>query len=151
MLDSFDKRIVLALQSSGRMQNKVLAERIGLSPAPCLRRIRALEQAGVIEGYTAVVPPEKVGYSIVVFATVTLSNQGRHSTEALEKAIQGYPNVIECHLVTGSFEYLLKIVARDIGDYQSFLMNKLTKLPAIDKVESLITMQTIKRSAIIPD
>ena len=149
-MDSYDRRILLALQSQGRMQNKDLADRIGLSAAPCLRRTRVLEEAGVIESYAAVVSPEKVGFSLVVFAAVSLINQGRDSTQAFEKAVQSYTNVIECNLMTGSFDYLLKIVAHDISDYEGFLMDKLTKLSCIDKVESFVAMRTVKRSAIIP-
>lgn len=150
MLDSFDRRILAALQSDGRMQNKDLAERIGLSAAPCLRRTRNLERLGVIERYSAVVTPQKVGLSLTLLASVRLKSQERESTQGFETAILAWANIVECQLTTGAFDYLLKIVARDITDYETFLTNKLTRLKQVEKVESFVIMRTVKQTAIIP-
>lgn len=149
-MDDFDRRILKTLQSDGRIQNKELADRIGLSPAPCLRRTRDLENTGIIEGYTAKVSPKKVGFHLLVYATVGLKNQGRQSTESFEKAVQLYPNVIECSLMTGTYDYLLKVVARDITDYERFLMDDLTQLDCVGKVETSISMRTVKSSGVFP-
>ncbi|CUK18251.1 Leucine-responsive regulatory protein [Ruegeria denitrificans] len=91
-----------------------------------------------------------LSFSLVVYVSVILNNQGRDATQEFEKAIQGYPNVIECSFMTGSYDYLIKTVARDITDYETFLMNRLTKLPCIAKVESFVSMRTVKSSVIIP-
>jgi DNA-binding Lrp family transcriptional regulator len=150
MLDSFDRRILTTLQLDGRIQNKDLADRIGLSAAPCLRRMRALERRGVIERYSAVVAPQKVGLSLVILASVRLRSQEREATQAFETAVAAWPNIVECHVMTGAFDYLLKVVARDIADYESFLTARLTRLKPVDKVESFVIMRTVKQSAIIP-
>jgi Lrp/AsnC family transcriptional regulator, leucine-responsive regulatory protein len=149
-VDSFDRKIVVELQKNGRLQNKELAVLIGLSEAPCLRRTRALEERGVIERYSAIVSPERIGHSLVIFANIRLSNQGRANTEQFEVAVIGYDNVIECNFMTGTSDYLLKIVSPDIETYERFLMNKLTKLECVASVESFVSMRSIKRSAVIP-
>jgi Lrp/AsnC family transcriptional regulator, leucine-responsive regulatory protein len=149
-MDRFDQKIVIALQGNGRLQNKQLAEQVGLSEAPCLRRTRALETTGVIERYAAIVAPEKIGHSLVIFANVRLANQGRESTREFEVAVMDYPNVVECNFMTGSCDYLLKIVAPNIAEYEKFLMNHITKLKCIASVESFVSMRTVKRSAVIP-
>jgi Lrp/AsnC family transcriptional regulator, leucine-responsive regulatory protein len=149
-MDSFDRKIIVALQKDGRLQNKELAERIGLSASPCLRRTRALEENGAIERYAAIVAPEKVGHTLTVFANIRLKAQGRDNTEKFEAAVAKYENVVECNFMTGSFDYLLKIVAPDISAYEKFLMNHLTKLPCIGSVESFVSMRTVKRSAVVP-
>jgi Lrp/AsnC family transcriptional regulator, leucine-responsive regulatory protein len=149
-MDDFDRKIIVALQKDGRLQNNDLAAQVHLSQSACLRRTRALEKSGIIERYAAIVSPEKIGHSLVIFANVRLSNQGRENTLEFEEAVTNYANVIECNFMTGNYDYVLKIVAPDISAYEQFLMNKLTKLKCIASVESFVSMRTVKRSAVIP-
>lgn len=150
LLDQFDRRILTVLQADGRIQNKDLADRIGLSPSPCLRRVRLLEEAGVIERYVALLAGEKIGFSLTIFVSVKLKSQDHASVSDFETEIKKYDNVMECYLMTGSSDYSMRVVARDIAEYERFLMTKLTKIESISQVESFISMRTVKQSTMLP-
>ena len=125
-LDRIDRRILRDLQDNGRMTNVDLAERAGISAPPCLRRVRALEEAGLIRGYHAEVDAKELGFGITVFAQVGLSSQAETDLEAFEARVAAWPEVRECHMLAGETDYLLKIVARDWEAYQTFLTSRLT-------------------------
>lgn len=113
-------------------------------------QFRALERRGIIERYSAVVAPQKIGLSLEIISSVRLKSQEREVTQEFETAVTRWPDIVECHVMTGAFDYFLKIVARDIADYESFLMSRLTRPKAVEKVENFVIMRTVKQSAIIP-
>ena len=124
--DNTDRRILRVIQEEARVSNSELAERVGLSPSPCWRRVRALEESGVIERYVTLVNAKAVGLPINVFATVTLEKQAESALELFEKAVSKRPEVMECNLMTGEFDYLLRVVVPDLSAYERFLMDHLT-------------------------
>lgn len=126
--DDFDRKILRELQADARITNNELAERIGLSPSPCLRRVRRLEEAGVIRGYTALVDPAAFGWGMVAIATIRLSRQNEDEIVMFEEAIRGWDEVLECHLVTGSRDYVLKVVAGSLEQYERFIKEKIARL-----------------------
>ena len=130
-LDRIDRRILQELQAEGRITNVELARRAGISAPPCLRRVRALEAAGIIRGYHAALAPEALGYGITVFALVGLSSQAEADLVAFEHLIAGWPEVREAHMLAGEADFLLKIVATDWDSYQRFLSAKLTSAPNV--------------------
>lgn len=150
LLDKFDTHILAVLQADGRIQNKDLAERIGLSASPCLRRVRLLEEVGVIERYVAIVAPDKIGFTLNIFVNVKLKSQDHASVSSFETEIKKYDNIMECYFMTGSTDYIMRIVARDIAEYEHFLMTRLTKIECISKVESFLSMRKVKHSTMLP-
>ena len=130
-LDRIDRRIISDLQANGRMTNVELAERAGISAPPCLRRVRALERAGIIKGYHAELSPETLGYSVAVFALVGLNSQAEIDLKAFEELIANWDEVRECHMLAGEADFLLKIVAETWDDYQKFLTTRLTSAPNV--------------------
>ncbi len=126
-IDKIDRKILVALQADARLRNVELAERVGLSASPCLRRVRRLKDLGVIREFTTLVDPEAVGVPVSVFIQVTLERQIEYSLESFEAEIVRWPEVMECYLMTGDSDYLLRVVASDLTAYQEFLMNKLTR------------------------
>lgn len=149
-LDRIDRNILKNLQDDGRMSNVKLAKEVGISAPPCLRRVRALEVAGFINGYTAKISASSMGYSIVVFALVKLDNLSSEHKEAFEKYVDDLPNVRECHLIAGDLDYILKIVAKDWDDYQDFLRHKLTNAPNVTSAKSCLSMNASKSEPGIP-
>ena len=133
-LDRIDRRILRDLQADGRMTNVELAERAGISAPPCLRRVRALEEAGFIRGYHAEVNPEALGFGVTVFAQVGLATQAEPDLKAFEALIASWPEVREAHMLAGETDFLLKIVAADWDSYQRFLTTKLTAAPNVTHV-----------------
>ncbi len=142
-LDEIDLRILCELQDDGRITNVELARRVGISAPPCLRRVRALEQAGYIRGYHAELAGEMLGYGLTVFALVGLHSQAEADLEAFEALVTGWPMVRECHMLTGEADFILKIVAPDWDRWQSFLTGELT--PAAN-VASVKTAPVLRRS-----
>lgn len=142
--DDFDRRILKELQADARLPNIELAERIGLSPSPCLRRVRRLEETGVIRGYTALVDPTAYGWTMTAIATIRLVQQNEDDIVMFEQAVRGWEEVLECHLVTGSRDYMLKVVARDLGDYERFIKEKIARLKCVASIETSFIMNTIK-------
>jgi DNA-binding Lrp family transcriptional regulator len=142
-LDEVDRHILRELRDDGRMTNVELARRVGISAPPCLRRVRALEEAGYIRGYHADLNASALGYGITVFALVGLHSQAEHDLEAFETLVRGWPQVRECHMLTGEADFLLKIVARDWESWQRFLTGEL--LPAAN-VASVKTAPVLRHS-----
>ena len=149
-LDKIDRRILRDLQDNGRMTNVELAKRAGISAPPCLRRVRALEEAGFIRGYHADVNPEALGYGVIVFAQVGLSSQAEPDLKAFETLSLAWPEVREVHMLAGETDFLLKIVATDWDSYQRFLTTKLTAAPNVSHVKSSLAIRSSKYEAGVP-
>jgi DNA-binding Lrp family transcriptional regulator len=149
-LDRIDRRILRDLQANGRMTNVELAQRAGISAPPCLRRVRALEEAEVIKGYHADLNPGALGYHVTVFAQVGLSSQAEHDLKAFEELVNEWPQVRECHMLAGETDFLLKIVAEDWDSYQKFLTTRLTTAPNVSHVKSALAIRTAKLAPGVP-
>lgn len=149
-LDDIDRRILRTLQADGRIQNIDLAEKVGLSPSPCLRRVRALEDAGVIERYVALVEASKVGIGLTVFARVWLTGQDADTVDHFTAEVKRLPEVVECHLMAGDCDFLLRIVAADLDAYRTFQVNHLTRIKGVQSVKTEIPMQRIKLTSELP-
>jgi DNA-binding Lrp family transcriptional regulator len=149
-LDRIDRRILRDLQAEGRITNVELARRAGISAPPCLRRVRALEEARVIRGYHADLAPEALGYGVTVFAQVGLASQAEADLKAFERLVASWPEVREAHMLTGEIDFLLKIVAADWDAYQRFLSAKLTSAPNVSHVKSALTLRVSKDEPGIP-
>jgi DNA-binding Lrp family transcriptional regulator len=145
-LDRIDRRILHDLQGSGRMTNVELARRAGISAPPCLRRVRALEKAALIKGYHADINGEALGFSVTVFAQVGLSSQADADLRAFEALMGSYPEVRECHMLTGEADFLLRVVAIDWDAYQRFLTTRLTPAPNVNHVKSALVFRSSRRS-----
>jgi DNA-binding Lrp family transcriptional regulator len=149
-LDPIDRTILANLQAEGRVTNVELAARAGLTAPPCLRRVRALEEAGIIRGYHAALDPEKLGWGITVFAMVSLKSQAEKDLRAFEEHVAGLPQVRECHMLNGEIDFILKIVARDLGEFQRFLTSELTPAPNVEHVKTSLTIRTSKSLPGVP-
>ena len=149
-LDAIDRRIVTELQSDGRLSNVELADKIGLSPSPCLRRVKRLEQQGYIEGYRAALRRDRVGLGFSPFVGIKLDGHANERALAFEKAIVEMPEVVACHLVSGEADYFLEVVVPDLADYRRFLVEKLLEMGIVREVRSNIAIQTLKASAPLP-
>ena len=149
-LDRIDRRILALLQHDGRMTNVELAERVGLTAPPCLRRVRALEEAGAILGYHAELDATRLGYPITVFAMVSLRSQAEHDLSAFEAHVATIPEVRECHMLNGEIDFILKIVAPDLKRFQELLTTQLTPAPNVVSVKTSLTIRTSKAVAGIP-
>lgn len=148
-LDKKDLAILCALQRDGRQSVTDLAASVGLSDTPCLRRIRRLEQEGYISGYTAQLDPRKAGFEVIVYASLRLSENSFSAAERFEQAVELLPEVMECSVITGGHDYLLKIVARDLLAYERFVKKSLGSLPYVAAIESTVVLkQTFSRSAL---
>jgi DNA-binding Lrp family transcriptional regulator len=149
-LDKIDRRILRDLQANGRMTNVDLAKRAGISAPPCLRRVRALEEAGFIRGYHADINPELLGFGVTVFAHVGLSSQAEPDLKAFETLALTWPEVREAHMLAGETDFLLKIVAIDWDSYQRFLTTKLTAAPNVAHVRSALAIRASKYDPGVP-
>ncbi|WP_020496557.1 Lrp/AsnC family transcriptional regulator [Sciscionella marina] len=149
-MDQIDHAILNQLRADGRLANNELAERVGLSPSPCLRRVRALEEAGVITGYHANIEPKELGKGLHVLLHVELAEQRGETVEAFEAAVQELEEVVACQRMFGSPDYLLHLAVRDIEDYEQAYMAKLTQLPGIARTTSQFTMKTVKSTPGFP-
>lgn len=149
-LDRIDRQILRDLQESGRMTNVELAQRAGISAPPCLRRVRALEEAGVVRGYHADINPEALGYTVTVFALVGLHSQAQSDLRAFEQLVSEWDEVREMHMLQGETDFLLKIVAVDGPSYQHFLDEKLTAAPNVAQVRSLQSLRSAKHLPGVP-
>ena len=150
VLDATDRKMLRALQLDGRMTNSDLSKTVNLSESACLRRLRALETAGVISRYAAIVNERAVGYPISVFVTVTLSSQAEASLTAFEAAVASVPEVVECYLMTGGSDYLLRLVVRDVDDLERLHARELTRLPGVTRVSSSVAMRTVVKRGAMP-
>jgi len=149
-LDRIDKKILRGLQNDGRMTNVDLARLAGISAPPCLRRVRALEDAGLIKGYHADVDAVQLGYSVMVFAQVGLSSQAEADLVAFEAMVNDWEEVRECHMLAGETDFLLKVAARDWDSYQKFVTEKLTAAPNVAQVKSSLAIRTAKDQPGVP-
>ena len=150
LLDKIDSRILEIIQEEARISNTDLADRVGLSPSPCWRRVRALESNGIIERYVTLVNAKAVGLPINVFATVTLEKQVEPALEAFEKAVIERPEVMECNLMTGEFDYLLRVVVPDLAAYERFLMDHLTRIKGIASIKSSFSLKQVCYKTALP-
>ena len=149
-LDEIDRRLLASLQDDGRMTNVDLATTVGLTPPPCLRRVRALEESGVIRGYHADLDGSKLGYTITVFAMVSLKSQAEDALRQFEDHMRALPEVRECHMLNGEIDFILKIVAHDLQAFQQFLTSQLTTAPNVASVKTSLTIRTSKDIPGIP-
>lgn len=149
-LDAYDRRILEALQQNGRLTNVELAEQIGLSPSPCLRRVRMLEEAGVIQGYEARLAPDEVGLGLTVFVGVKVERHHERDAEQFRKEVSALPEVIAAHLVSGESDFLLQVVVPDLRGYERFLLGTLLKLTGVKDIRSNFAIQTVKRQSPLP-
>lgn len=148
--DRIDRQILVLLQDDGRMTNVELAERVGLTAPPCLRRVRGLEEGGAITGYHAALNPGALGYTITVFAMVSLKSQAESDLSAFEAHVATIPEVRECHMLNGEIDFILKIVATDLRSFQELLTTKLTPAPNVSHVKTSLTIRTSKALPGIP-
>jgi Lrp/AsnC family transcriptional regulator, leucine-responsive regulatory protein len=149
-LDAIDRKILAALQVDGRSSIADLAEKVGLSPSPCHRRVGMLEEAGIIERYVAVVNQRAVGLPVSVFVSIKLSSQKEDALNAFAQAIRHWPEVLECYLMTGPRDYLLRVVAEDLESYERFLKQKLTRLDGLASIESSFALEQVKYTNLLP-
>lgn len=149
-LDEIDRRILTHLQRDARVTNAKLAERVGLSPAPCLRRIRALEAAGVIRDYVALLDSRAVGRAVTVFIEIRLDLQVKDRLDILERAIREWPEVLECSLMTGDADYMLRVAVPDVDAYEHFLRDKLTRLEGVASIKSSFALKQVKYTTALP-
>ena len=149
-LDRIDRNILAQLQQDGRMANSDLSQRVGLSPSPCLRRVKALEETGVIRNYVALVDPAAVDLSVSVFVSVTLERQVEERLDAFEAAVVRWPEVLECYLMTGEADYLLRVVVPDLAAYERFLKDHLTRVPGVASIKSSFALKQVRYNTALP-
>ncbi|WP_202033322.1 Lrp/AsnC family transcriptional regulator [Rhizobium rhizogenes] len=149
-LDDIDKRILRALQRDGRLQNIELAKEVGLSPSPCLRRVKLLEEAGIIDRYVAVVDPVKAGLPLSMFARVWLTTQDAETIDHFMAAMKKLPQVMECYIMLGESDALLRVVVSDLDDYRQFQSTHLTKVNGIQNVKTDVPSQIVKQTYALP-
>jgi len=149
-LDRTDLRILDVLQQHGRLSNQEIAERVALSPSPCLRRIRRLEDDGVIRQYVALVDPEKVGLGLLAYVSVKLEKRGAASIEDFSAQVQGWPEVAACYAMTGEMDYLLRVHVQDLQHFSRFVMGQLLRQPGVVDVKSSFALSRIKETTALP-
>lgn len=149
-LDAIDMRILSVLQWNGRLSNVDLAVEVGLSPSPCLRRVRLLEEGGYISGYRAMLGRESLGLGLTVFVGIKVERHDDESASALENKIDSMPEVVACHLVSGESDYLLEVVVPDLVSYERFLRNTLLKLPMVRDITSNFAIHRVKSESPLP-
>ncbi len=149
-LDRIDRRLLAALQENGRLTVAELAEKVGLTASPCSRRLRILEETGIINRYAALLDQKKVGLPVSVFVSIKLDRQQEDKLHRFEDAIRRCPEVLECYLMTGPRDYLLRVVARDLADYERFVKDTLTRIDGIANIESSFALGQVKHSSALP-
>ncbi|PIW27112.1 MAG: ArsR family transcriptional regulator [Rhodospirillales bacterium CG15_BIG_FIL_POST_REV_8_21_14_020_66_15] len=149
-LDAIDRRILKAIQANARMRNVDLAAAVGLSASPCLRRVKHLEDAGVIRGYVTLVDQQAVGLPVSIFINVTLERQVETALETFEANIRSWPEVMECYLMTGDADYLLRVVTSDLAAYERFLMDKLTRVAGVASIKSSFSLKQVAYRTALP-
>jgi Lrp/AsnC family transcriptional regulator, leucine-responsive regulatory protein len=149
-IDSIDRKIIAAIQIDGKITAQELANRVGLSASPCARRLRLLEEAGIIKGYTAVIDQKKAGLPISAFASIKLERQREEDLDRFAQAVTRWPEVVDCYLMTGQRDYLMRIVVRDLEAYERFIKEKLTRLKGIASIETSFALDQVKRSEALP-
>jgi Lrp/AsnC family transcriptional regulator, leucine-responsive regulatory protein len=149
-LDRYDRALLAILQREGRITNSELAARVSLSESACLRRVRALEASGLIEGYQAVLNEQAAGLGVNVFVSITLEGQERAELAAFEQAVRKVPEVMECYLMSGEYDYLLRVVVADTADFERVHSRHLTSLPHVARVHSSFALRTVQKSRALP-
>lgn len=149
-IGAVDLRILKALQENARLSNVELSEKVNLSPSQCYRRLRRLEEAGVVQGYTVRVDPETVGLDVTAFVSVSLGKHGENPAARFAESVRDIPEILECHSVTGEADYLLRVTAPDLKAFSDFLMHRLMSIPGVDSVRSSIALECIKRQTALP-
>lgn len=149
-MDSIDRKILSCLQNDARITNVSLAEAVNLSPAPCLRRVRDLEKSGVIRSYTTLLDPDVVDWGVSAFIEVRLEKQVIGSLQVFEETINGFPEVMECYLMTGTSDYLLRVVAKDLKSLQTFMTDKLADIPSLANMRSSVALKQVKYKTELP-
>ena len=149
-MDSKDRQIVQALQAEGRLTNQDLSDRVNLSPSPCLRRVRLLEEQNVIKGYTALVDQKAWGLPVTVFIRIKLERHGDDAVHAFERAITHMPKVMDCWLMTGRSDYLLRVIAADLDDYEQFVRRELQRVPGIASIDTSFAYGRVKHAQVLP-
>jgi len=148
--DAIDRRILEQLQRAGRMTNLELAEKVGVSPTPCLRRVRQLESDGVIKGYVAQLDRERAGLGLTVFIAVRLTSHSDSAIKAFRRAVSGLAEVTACYATSGEHDFLLHVLMPDLAEYRRFVLDRLTKLPEVRDINSSFVIDTVKEDAPIP-
>ncbi len=149
-LDRYDRHILAALQDDGRISNQQLADKVGLSSAACWRRVKVLDEKGILKKYTALVSPESLGYDLCVLIMVTLIRHRQDHAIEFQQAVQGYPEVLQCFAVTGDADYVLRVIIQDMAAYDCFLNDKIFNLPGVNQVKSNFALREIKNETAIP-
>ncbi|MGA0560807.1 Lrp/AsnC family transcriptional regulator [Ancylobacter sp. VNQ12] len=149
-LDGIDRKILVALQENAHATMEEISAKVGLSPSPCARRVRQMEAAGVIRGYVAILDQEKVGLPISVFASIRLERQREDELDRFARAIARWPEIVECYLMTGQRDYLLRIVVKDLPAYEAFLKRTLTRLEGVASIESSFALSQVKHAQALP-
>ncbi len=149
-IDATDRHILAALQRNGRLQNQELAKLVGLSPSPCLRRVRRLEEDGYIDRYGALLDRAKLGFGITAFVSIEIERTRKAETELLREQIRKLPEVVACHIITGDADFLLEIVAADLAAFSQFVLAVVNKLPAIKAIRTSISLEAVKASGPLP-
>jgi len=149
-LDRIDRRLLAALQENGRLTVAELADKVGLTASPCSRRLRILEEGGIINRYAALLDQKRVGLPVSVFVSIKLERQQEDKLHRFEDAIRRCPEVLECYLMTGPRDYLLRVVARDLADYERFVKDTLTRIDGIANIESSFALGQVKHSSALP-
>jgi Lrp/AsnC family leucine-responsive transcriptional regulator len=150
-LDAYDRRILEALQNEGRISNQDLADRIGLSPSPCLRRVRALEEAGIIAGYRALLAADKLGLDLMAILSISMDRHTPERFAGFEAKVTALPQVLECLLITGrDADYQLKVVVRDMAAYQDLLLNHITRIEGVSGVHSSFVLRRVVERTAVP-
>ena len=149
-LDNIDRRILTALQNNARISNVELAHMVGLSPSPCLRRVKTLEDCGVIQRYVSLLDQGAVGFPVSVFVNVTLERQVESALEQFEAAIGKRPEVLECYLMTGDADYLLRVVTSDLASYERFLVDHLARIPGVSSIKSSFALKQVSYRTALP-
>ena len=149
-LDAIDRAILTVLQEDARISNAELARRVALSPSPCLRRVRELEASGVIRRFVTLLEPAAVGLPVSIFVNVTLERQVEGALEGFEAALLDRPEVMECYLMTGDSDYLLRVVVPDLPAYERFLMDHLTRIPGVASIKSSVSLNQVKYRTALP-
>jgi DNA-binding Lrp family transcriptional regulator len=149
-LDRYDRSILDALQKDGRISNVQLAAAVNLSESACLRRVRALEESGMIDRYVALVSQQEIGLSGNVFVNIGLHREEDSELAAFEDAVRNIPEVMECYLMTGEFDYLLRVVVTDMADFERLHKESLTRLPGVARVNSSVAIRTVQKTTELP-
>lgn len=150
-MDSKDRQILRELQGDGRLTNQDLSERVNLSPSPCLRRVRLMEKQGIIRGYTALVDQKTWGLPVTVFIRLKLERHSDEAVNAFEAAITAMPQVMDCWLMTGRSDYLLRVIAADLDDYERFVRRELQRVPGIASIDTSFAYGSVKHAQVLPD